>query len=111
VHAVDSLKIDRSFVQGIEASPRQTALVTTIVHLAQQLGLPVVAEGVETPAQRDALLLAGCRLGQGHLFLPPVPADEALPWLRHPLDRDSFAAVGADRADGAGRLAARHPQR
>ncbi|MCO1656464.1 GGDEF domain-containing phosphodiesterase [Pseudonocardia humida] len=81
VHAVDSLKIDRSFVDGMESSSRQTALVRTIVHLAHALDLPVVAEGVETPAQRDALLLVGCRLAQGYLFSPPITADDARHWL------------------------------
>jgi diguanylate cyclase (GGDEF)-like protein/PAS domain S-box-containing protein len=101
LHAVDSLKIDRSFVDGIEGSRRQTALVGTIVHLAHALELPVVAEGVETPAQRDALLLVGCRLGQGYLFSVPMPAEDALTWL---LDADPTAAVptapgGGDGAD------------
>jgi diguanylate cyclase (GGDEF)-like protein/PAS domain S-box-containing protein len=81
-HVIDVLKIDRSFIDGVESSGRQAALVGAIVHLAQALDLRVVAEGVETSAQRDALLRAGCRLGQGHLFSVPVPADEIVPWLR-----------------------------
>ena len=52
------------------------------MHLAEALDLRVVAEGVETAAQRDALLLAGGDLGQGHLFSVPVSADEIVPWLR-----------------------------
>jgi diguanylate cyclase (GGDEF)-like protein/PAS domain S-box-containing protein len=99
LHAVDSLKIDRSFVHGIEGSRRQTALVATIVHLAEALDLPVVAEGVETPRQRDALLLAGCRLGQGHLFLAPVPADDILPWFDRTCSDAAVPADGADRVD------------
>jgi EAL domain-containing protein (putative c-di-GMP-specific phosphodiesterase class I) len=80
-HAIDVLKIDRSFISGAESSGRQAALVGAIVHLAQALELRVVAEGVETSAQRDALLQAGCALGQGHLFSVPVTADEIVPWL------------------------------
>ena len=80
-HAIDVLKIDRSFINGIESSGRQAALVGAIVHLAQALDLRVVAEGVETSTQRDTLLEAGCRLGQGHLFSVPVPAEEIVPWL------------------------------
>jgi diguanylate cyclase (GGDEF)-like protein/PAS domain S-box-containing protein len=103
LHAVDSLKIDRSFVDGVEGSRRQTALVGTIVHLAHALTLPVVAEGVETPAQRDALLLVGCRLGQGYLFSPPIPADEALAWLvdatAAPAAAVPTAPAGGDGAD------------
>ncbi|MBL8926379.1 MAG: EAL domain-containing protein [Pseudonocardia sp.] len=80
-HAIDVLKIDRSFIDGIESSDRQAALVGAIVHLAQALDLRVVAEGVETPTQRDTLIEAGCRLAQGHLFSVPVPAEEIVPWL------------------------------
>jgi EAL domain-containing protein (putative c-di-GMP-specific phosphodiesterase class I) len=80
-HAIDVLKIDRSFIKGMESSSRQAALVGGIVHLAQALDLVVVAEGVETAAQRDALLRAGGRLAQGYLFSGPITADEIVPWL------------------------------
>jgi len=80
-HAIDVLKIDRSFINGIEKSRRQAALVGAIVHLAQALDVQVVAEGVESVAQRDTLLLAGCGLAQGYLFSVPVAADEIVPWL------------------------------
>jgi EAL domain-containing protein (putative c-di-GMP-specific phosphodiesterase class I) len=80
-HTIDVLKIDRSFIAGMETSSRQAALVGAIVHLARALNLRVVAEGVETAAQRDALLLAGGGLAQGHLFSIPVPADDIVPWL------------------------------
>jgi EAL domain-containing protein (putative c-di-GMP-specific phosphodiesterase class I) len=80
-HAIDVIKIDRSFIKGMESSGRQAALVGGIVHLAEALDLGVVAEGVETAAQRDALLRAGGRLAQGYLFSGPVTADEIVPWL------------------------------
>jgi diguanylate cyclase (GGDEF)-like protein len=80
-HAIDVLKIDRSFINGVESSGRQASLVGAIVHLTRALDLRVVAEGVETAAQRDALLQAGCGLAQGHLFSVPVPAGEIVPWL------------------------------
>jgi diguanylate cyclase (GGDEF)-like protein/PAS domain S-box-containing protein len=80
-HAIDILKIDRSFINGMESSSRQAALVGSIVHLARALELRVVAEGVETAAQRDALLRAGGGLAQGYLFSGPVPAHEIVPWL------------------------------
>jgi EAL domain-containing protein (putative c-di-GMP-specific phosphodiesterase class I) len=76
LHAIDLLKIDKSFVAGIERSGRQAALVGSIVQLAAALGLRVVAEGVETTSQQDALVRAGCELAQGYLFSVPVPADE-----------------------------------
>jgi diguanylate cyclase (GGDEF)-like protein/PAS domain S-box-containing protein len=81
LHAIDILKIDRSFIDGVEGSRRQAALVGAIVHLARALDLRVVAEGVETSAQREALLLSGCDLGQGYLFSAPVPADGIRLWL------------------------------
>ncbi|HEY0814468.1 MAG TPA: EAL domain-containing protein [Pseudonocardia sp.] len=81
-HTVDILKIDRSFIAGIDRSGRRAALISSILHLARALELSVVAEGVETPAQRDTLLLAGCDLGQGYLFSVPLTADAITPWLR-----------------------------
>ena len=81
LHTIDILKIDRSFIAGVEKSGRQAALVGAIVHLARALDLRVVAEGVETTSQRDALVLSGCDLGQGYLFSVPIPADEILRWL------------------------------
>jgi diguanylate cyclase (GGDEF)-like protein/PAS domain S-box-containing protein len=90
-HAIDVLKVDRSFISGVEASGRQAALVGAIVHLATALDLRVVAEGVETAAQRDALLLAGAELGQGHLFSVPVSADDIVPWLLAAAPRPAHA--------------------
>jgi diguanylate cyclase (GGDEF)-like protein len=76
---IDSLKIDRAFVRELKAavdtaSPAAT-LVRTILSLAHNLGMQVVAEGVETPEQRDFLHSAGCELGQGYLFAKPMPPD------------------------------------
>jgi EAL domain-containing protein (putative c-di-GMP-specific phosphodiesterase class I) len=74
---VDVLKIDKSFVDHLGQQPpdRQAeTLVRTIVSIARSLGQQTVAEGVETAAQRDALLALGCDLGQGWLFGRPGPA-------------------------------------
>ena len=73
---VDILKMDRSFVQQMGASDAQgkaAALARAILSLADALGLDAVAEGVETTAQREALLALGCRTGQGFLFGKPMP--------------------------------------
>ncbi|HYN94232.1 MAG TPA: EAL domain-containing protein [Pilimelia sp.] len=78
---IDIVKIDRSFINGMEASPQQAALVDGIVRLAHTLGLEVVAEGIEQEAARDALLAMGCRLGQGFLFARPMPAADAARWV------------------------------
>ena len=71
---IDQLKLDRSFVEALEGSRRDTALVQAILALAQGLELKVVAEGIETSGQRQLLKLLGCSLGQGYLFAPPRPA-------------------------------------
>ena len=92
-HTIDVLKIDRSFINGVEGSGRQTALVGALVHLARALELRIVAEGVETAAQRDVLLQAGCALGQGHLFSVPIPADEILAWLPAPAEAGPVRAA------------------
>jgi diguanylate cyclase (GGDEF)-like protein len=69
---VDEVKIDRSFVSSMDTDPEAQVLVRAIVSLANELGLDVVAEGVETVEQRDLLRAIGCDLLQGYLFGPPV---------------------------------------
>ncbi|HLZ37623.1 MAG TPA: GGDEF domain-containing phosphodiesterase, partial [Mycobacteriales bacterium] len=71
-----ALKVDRAFVHGLPAEPRDLAIVASVVALGAALGLEVVAEGVETSMQADLLRGLGCRVGQGHLWSGPVPADE-----------------------------------
>jgi len=73
---LDQLKIDRSFVEGILSSANDDAIAKTIVALAQTLRLAVIAEGVETQAQRDFLALIGCRSYQGFLFSRPLPLSD-----------------------------------
>lgn len=75
------IKIDQSFVRDLLADPRNMAIVETIVRLSDSLGLSVIAEGVETEAQRAALEKAGCSHFQGYLFGRPVPVGELLPKL------------------------------
>ena len=71
---IDCLKIDRSFVQGLGADRRDSALVGAVVAMAIELGLSVVAEGVETPEQFAQLERLGCQMAQGFLFGRPCPA-------------------------------------
>lgn len=73
---VDILKIDRSFVQNIEADEEDAALAEAIIAMARALRLKVVAEGVETPGQREILANWGCDEYQGFVFSPAVPASE-----------------------------------
>lgn len=72
----DTLKIDRCFVQGIHQNAKSAALATAIIRMAQQLNFEVIAEGVETAAERDFLYQHGCELIQGYLISRPLPATE-----------------------------------
>ena len=81
---VDSLKIDRSFVNQIQAEHSNYQIVNTIVALSNQLGLTIVAEGIETQQQLQWLQHLGCALGQGYLFSQPLPAQAIeLRFLKH----------------------------
>jgi EAL domain-containing protein (putative c-di-GMP-specific phosphodiesterase class I) len=71
----DTLKIDRSFVEGLPSDPQALAIVPSIVALAEALDLGVTAEGIEAPAQAQLREL-GCDRGQGYLFAKPLPAAE-----------------------------------
>lgn len=82
--AVDILKIDMSFVHKMIDDESSSAIVSTIIAMAQTLGMSTIAEGVETQAQADALFKAGCTSAQGYLFGKPMPAQEfAEKWLSH----------------------------
>lgn len=70
----DSIKIDRSFIAEVSKSGTCPAIVRAITKLAEDLGIPTVAEGVETEAQRELLRKEGCTEMQGYLFSRPVPA-------------------------------------
>ncbi|PSN77095.1 hypothetical protein C8B47_23890 [filamentous cyanobacterium CCP4] len=71
------LKIDRSFIQSMEADPRGVAMVQAILALAQSLGMAAIAEGVETEDQLEQLRQLGCPYAQGYCFAKPLPAPEA----------------------------------
>ncbi|MCX7278338.1 MAG: EAL domain-containing protein [Burkholderiales bacterium] len=70
------LKIDQSFVRDVLIDPSDAAIARTVVALAQNLGLEVMAEGVETQAQKDWLARYGCHAYQGYLFSPALPAQD-----------------------------------
>ncbi|NML14651.1 bifunctional diguanylate cyclase/phosphodiesterase [Azohydromonas caseinilytica] len=79
---LDAVKLDRSFVQDLPDAPKDAAIATGVIALAQQLRLEVVAEGVETQAQRDFLRQAGCDQAQGYFFSRPLPAAALVEWLQ-----------------------------
>ena len=91
---VSMLKIDRSFVGGLEDDSGTAVLTASIVQLARNLGLEPLAEGIETEEQRRFLLAHGCDLGQGFHFSRPVPAAE-VPTLFHASRADGLAETAA----------------
>jgi len=73
---IDEVKIDRSYVAGIENDPRDLTIVKTIVSLAREFGRTVTAEGVETPGQLRILDALGVDSAQGFLFAHPEPLEK-----------------------------------
>lgn len=80
--SLQRLKIDRSFVRGVDYIRDQQKLVTAILGLAEQLGLESLAEGVETQAEHAMLAQLGCAHVQGYVIAKPLPPDEVADWLR-----------------------------
>ena len=88
---VDELKIDRSFVTNLPADSDDVAIVGAAIDLAHNLGLQVIAEGVETQDGLDWLAENGCEQAQGYLISKPMPAEQFSAWVK------SYAADGARR--------------
>jgi EAL domain-containing protein (putative c-di-GMP-specific phosphodiesterase class I) len=75
---IDSLKIDRSFLQSLESDERDVVMLRAIVDLGCTYGVSVVAEGIDSEAKLLAVRGVGCRLGQGFLFSRPVTLDQVM---------------------------------
>ena len=102
---VAEVKIDRSFVMGMTTDENDGVIVRSVIDLARNLGLEVVAEGIETQQAWDRLLTLGCRIGQGYFISRPLPPAELDQWLEE-------ASVDAGiarprRADGVVQLVPR----
>ena len=94
---LDYMKIDQCFVRGIPQSKDDSAITKTIITLAKNLGLRVIAEGVETEEQMAFLVEHGCEEVQGYLFSRPLPSNEAEALLITNLGNQAKAAAAADR--------------
>jgi diguanylate cyclase (GGDEF)-like protein len=99
-HRIDTIKIDRSFVIGLPSHKDSVAIVRAIVSMARNLGLDVVAEGVDTQEQLDFLYACGCGVAQGFLLHMPMPWREMEPLLKEgrlpldiPEDRGAVRAI------------------
>jgi diguanylate cyclase (GGDEF)-like protein/PAS domain S-box-containing protein len=75
---VDVLKIDRSFVSGVDVDPQNQSIVSAFIELARGLGMTTLAEGIETEGELAFLLERGCVMGQGFYFSKPVPPEEII---------------------------------
>jgi EAL domain-containing protein (putative c-di-GMP-specific phosphodiesterase class I)/FixJ family two-component response regulator len=91
----DELKIDRGFVNGASSNATQRAICSATLRMAAQLGMSVVAEGIEERCDQQMLIDMGCKVGQGYLFARPMTSAALTPWLRtHFADRHSNPARG-----------------
>jgi EAL domain-containing protein (putative c-di-GMP-specific phosphodiesterase class I) len=104
-YRLDALKIDRSFITRIGELHNDAPIVASIVNLAKELGMGVIAEGVETHLQAERLATFECPHAQGFLFSPPLSAEEARAYLaRHPAP----ASLASRRPIGVTPTAAAH---
>jgi EAL domain-containing protein (putative c-di-GMP-specific phosphodiesterase class I) len=82
---IDFLKIDKSFISGIDTDANDLAIVGAIIAMAKQLGIKLIAEGVETLTQAEILRGMGCDMAQGFFFGRPMPADQFLRFVENDL--------------------------
>jgi EAL domain-containing protein (putative c-di-GMP-specific phosphodiesterase class I) len=88
---INELKIDRSFVSQMTVSEEDAVIVRSTIDLGRNLGLGVVAEGVEDPEVLERLRQLGCDVAQGYLMSRPIPAHELSAWLSEFVARASAA--------------------
>ena len=98
------LKVDRSFVRDCATDATNAAICQTAIDLAHRFGSAAVAEGIESQADLQALMVMGCDFGQGVLIAPPMPKDRFLDLLRQRMNKPR-AGAAPERAVPAGRVA------
>lgn len=91
-YPVNLVKIDRVFIQDILTNPKKQTLVKSIIHLAHDLNISVIAEGVETEAQKAFLQAIGCDGIQGYVYGKPMSAPQATAWLEQHFEKDTALA-------------------
>jgi EAL domain-containing protein (putative c-di-GMP-specific phosphodiesterase class I) len=98
---VNEIKVDKSFIIGMIADGMSVSIVRSVIELGHNMGLRVVAEGVENSETMDQLVALGCDLAQGYYLCPPMPATDLTRWFREsgrgPLPP---AAIEAGEANG-----------
>jgi diguanylate cyclase (GGDEF)-like protein/PAS domain S-box-containing protein len=96
---LDGLKIDQSFVRSLGKTAHAKSIIRTIIELAHNLGIYVIAEGVETAAHWKTLARLGCDFAQGYFIAKPMPASDVQTWLaaRKPLSSESGTWQGSDK--------------
>jgi EAL domain-containing protein (putative c-di-GMP-specific phosphodiesterase class I) len=104
---VDAVKIDKSFVLGMSADDNDGAIVRSTIDLARNLGLRVVAEGVETSDIWTELRDLGCDVAQGYLISKPISGEELTVWLGQ---RKEFIDLVAKKDGKVAELTSRRPQ-
>jgi diguanylate cyclase (GGDEF)-like protein len=97
---IDRVKIDRSFIAGLGAPGEDRTIVEAVIRLAHELGLGVVAEGVETEAQATELSVMGCDVAQGYHYAPPLTARAAALYRRAAFPSEIVAAARSSIALG-----------
>jgi EAL domain-containing protein (putative c-di-GMP-specific phosphodiesterase class I) len=90
----DKLKIDRSFIANLHTNPQSAAIVRAVIALGRGIGLPVIAEGVETREQLAFLAAEDCNAVQGYLVGRPLPADAYAQVVGKPAAATALAAAG-----------------
>ena len=91
----DKIKIDQAFISNLESNPQSATIIRAVIGLARGLGLPVLAEGVETKEQLDFLAQENCDEVQGYLIGRPLPIEDYADVVGRPKKRAKLAVVGS----------------